>query len=120
MSALQKSLSSSPPRSTSAPPSPLSSVRAVSSPVNGSSIPTRPSPLGNPATGHIRSVSQSNNAVPSSSQLPQDPRTKDVKGKRKVLGIQERLKAEIDGVVKRRVGSVLARGLVCFSPLLVS
>jgi hypothetical protein len=32
------------------------------------------------------------------------------KGKGRVLGIQDRLRKEVDGVVKRRQGGVLARG----------
>jgi hypothetical protein len=33
-------------------------------------------------------------------------------GPTKILGIQDRLRKEVDGVVKRRQGSVLARGYV--------
>lgn len=32
------------------------------------------------------------------------------KGKGRVIGIQDRLRKEVDGVVKRRQGGVLARG----------
>jgi hypothetical protein len=32
------------------------------------------------------------------------------KGKGKILGIQDKLRKEVDGVVKRRSGGVLARG----------
>jgi len=32
------------------------------------------------------------------------------KGKGRILGIQDRLRKEVDGVVKRRQGGVLARG----------
>lgn len=109
MSNLQKSLSFYPPRPTSAPPPAAKPLPGSSPPYSTSHVPIRPSPLVSNVQVNGRSILQGSGVASSSSTL-QVAVGRGGKGKGRVLGIQERLKAEIDGVVKRRAGGVLARG----------
>lgn len=83
-----------------------------SPPAAHSHLPFNPSPL-SPHARRLSTETQSRSTVNSalqqvSSQL--QTATTNRKGKGRVLGIQERLRKEVDGVVKRRQGGVLARG----------
>ncbi|WVF68673.1 hypothetical protein IAT40_003444 [Kwoniella sp. CBS 6097] len=87
-------------------------------------LPTRPSPLSSPLTSaalpnHARrsSAAASEAALPAKSGSPSPyPGMKgsngNGKGGNRVLGLQDKLKQQVDGVVKRRVGGVLGRGYI--------
>nr|XP_031859044.1 uncharacterized protein CI109_005550 [Kwoniella shandongensis]KAA5526116.1 hypothetical protein CI109_005550 [Kwoniella shandongensis] len=83
-------------------------------------LPTRPSPLSAPVTAgsspKARRVSLAA-AEASSSKLSSVVSSSKLNGinqngKGRVLGLQEKLRKEVDGVVKRRSGGVLARGYI--------
>ncbi|CAD6587111.1 MAG: hypothetical protein TREMPRED_004663, partial [Tremellales sp. Tagirdzhanova-0007] len=111
MSASNRSLPTSPLRPTSAPPPVLSNpTPQTSSPFANSHRPHRPSPL--TVRPDLLSSSQSSADAPSSSKTLQSALSRGSTEKARVLGIQKKLKTEIDGVVKRRAGGVLARGFI--------
>ncbi|KAK4685163.1 hypothetical protein P7C73_g4998, partial [Tremellales sp. Uapishka_1] len=91
------------PRSPTAPP-PLRSP-----PSSHSTLPFRPSPLS--STSASRSVSTPLNGMGHGLHNTLGV-SSGSKGKGKALGIKEKLKDEASGVVKRRAGSVLARGFI--------
>ena len=114
-------------RTTSAPPpDPSSAAHPATSSLQGmarsppgaySHLPTRPSPLGSGLPGRSLSGGQdggmglrltSGKSVPGGTATPGSTAGSGRKGK--VLGMQERLRREVDGVVKRRSGGVLGRG----------
>lgn len=113
-------------RAVSAPPPPNVSAITPKSPPGNTHAPLRPSPLGN--SGPKAGPSSSINPEMASATLLRAALGRSTsgtgiggvggvgggKGKSKVLGIQGRLKEEVDGVVKRRSGGVLARGSVLF------
>jgi hypothetical protein len=101
-------LNNSPERPISAPPSAASTSNLARSPPTISHFPVKPSPLSAATLPIGRSVSAS---IPSSGLAGLSDSVKGKgKGKGRVLGIQDRLRNEVDGVVKRRNGGVLGRG----------
>lgn len=104
------------PTSAPLPPQPIIPTPR-SPPSTNPSLPNRPSPLSRGSRVAHRSLSSASDVSPSSSNLhgaagrsalgggPDGGKTR-----RKILGVQERLRKEVDGVVKRRQGGVLARG----------
>lgn len=124
--------SASQPDTPPSPPTPAAgSVRSPTLP--SAHLPSRPSPLGS-----SRSTQFANNTPPSRTSQAGSLESRRVSvggldsgksgklrtvlsrtvsgnrrtGPTKILGIQDRLRKEVDGVVKRRQGSVLARGYV--------
>ncbi len=112
MSDQHTAISTTPPRPTSAPPPAKDPPLATTPPSFNCHVPIRSSPLKTTGNTFGRSISQSNNAIPSSSRNPQTTLGSSIGGKDRVLGIQDRLRTEVDGVVKRRAGGVLARGFI--------
>lgn len=102
-------------RSGSAPPAAaVPTDTPKSPPASNPHLPLNPSPL-SPNARRLSTETQPRSSVKSalqqvSSQLQNATTSSTRKGKGRVLGIQERLRKEVDGVVKRRQGGVLARG----------
>lgn len=102
-------------RPESAPPqsSAGSEVRSPP-PISQMHLPLNPSPL-SPHSRRMSAETQPRNAISASlrsvsNQLYTTTSSSSGKGKGKILGIQDKLRKEVDGVVKRRSGGVLARG----------
>lgn len=100
-----RNLTSPPPGATS----PTGSSNPRSPPQPLAHLPPRPSPLSGTLSGVPRSVS--NPAQDAGASLRAALNKPGIgRGKGRVLGIQDRLRKEVDGVVKRRSGGVLGRG----------
>jgi hypothetical protein len=105
-----------PGRSESAPLPPIANTTASgarSPPPSQMHMPINPSPLSQqPRRMSTETQSRSAPAAALRNIMNQIPSgtTSGGKGKGRVLGIQDRLRKEVDGVVKRRQGGVLARG----------
>jgi hypothetical protein len=105
-----------PGRSESAPLPPTANTTASgarSPPPSQMHMPINPSPLSQQPR-RMSTETQSRSAPAAAlrnimNQLPSGLSSSG-KGKGRVLGIQDRLRKEVDGVVKRRQGGVLARG----------
>ena len=126
MSDLARSLTPSPPRNSSGP-SPSNAISpdatslfapssqgpsgsSASIPASHLPFPPLPPAHHSKSSPSIRRTSLTIGDPASSSRRFQDGPVQDGKGKGRMLGIQDKLKSEIDGVVKRRDGGVLARG----------
>lgn len=105
-----------PGRSESAPiPSTTNTTapEARSPPPSQMHTPINPSPLSQqPRRMSTETQTRSAPSAALRNLMNQTPSSmsSDGKGKGRVLGIQDRLRKEVDGVVKRRQGGVLARG----------
>ncbi|KAK1923782.1 inositol hexakisphosphate-domain-containing protein [Papiliotrema laurentii] len=101
------------PPSTHANPNPISPPALTArSPPALLHLPSRPSPLGSgPLLRRTSSSTPDSSVALMRAALGRVP-SGGGKGKGKVLGIQDRLRREVDGVVKRRQGGVLGRGYI--------